>query len=171
MDYDFCIKNYDCHRNVNKKNFVFWKSIKYRSLSMGAWIVRKFNWIQAYEWINGGMSKRRNPTDTDENNNETQGPSVAKILHQRFKDSYKEAFPFLTSSKKGPTFAYCLVCEKDFSCAHGGKHDCRRHAKSKSSCGPRRIKTDTETYSFCVFFIDYWFVSTKVKTLKTFFAK
>jgi len=86
------------------------------------------------------MSKRRNPTDTDGNNNETQGPSVAKKSRRRFKDSYKEAFPFLASSKKGPTFAYCLVCEKDFSCAHGGKDDCRRHAKSKAHVDLKELK-------------------------------
>ena len=47
---------------------------------------------------------------------------------------------FLTSSKKGPTFAYCLVCEKDFSCAHGGKDDCRRHAKSKAHVDLKELK-------------------------------
>ena len=67
------------------------------------------------------MSKRQNPTDTDGNNSETQVPSVSNKSRQRFKDSYKEAFPFLISSRKGPTFAHFLVCKKDFSCAHG--HD------------------------------------------------
>jgi hypothetical protein len=89
------------------------------------------------------MSKRRNPTDTDGNNNATQGTSVAKTAPQRFKDSYEEVFPFLTSPKKGLAFAYCLAFEKDFTRAHGhdgGKDDCRRHAKSKAHVDLKELK-------------------------------
>lgn len=89
------------------------------------------------------MSKRRNPTDTDGNNKATQGTSVAKKAPQRFKDSYEEAFPFLTSPKKGLAFAYCLAFEKDFTRAHGhdgGKDDCRRHAKSKAHVDLKELK-------------------------------
>jgi len=50
------------------------------------------------------MWKKRNPTDTNGSNNA--------------KDRYNEAFPFLTSSKKGLAFAYCLAFEKDFTRAH-----------------------------------------------------
>ena len=94
------------------------------------------------------MSKRRNPTDTNGNNNATQGTSIAKKSPQRFKDSYEEAFPFITSSKKGLAFAYCLAFEKDFTRAHGhdgGKRRLQETRKIESSCGPERIKTDTET--------------------------
>ena len=67
------------------------------------------------------MSKRT--AETDEDNN-AMGPTPAKKSCQRFRDSYSGIFPSLGPSQKGPTFVHCSTCERDFSCAHGGKDDC-----------------------------------------------
>lgn len=48
-----------------------------------------------------------------------------------FKEEYTVNFPFITRSKKGSSFAFCLDCGLDFSIAHGGKNDISSHVKSK----------------------------------------
>ncbi|VDI64010.1 Hypothetical predicted protein [Mytilus galloprovincialis] len=85
------------------------------------------------------MSKRT--TTDDNNNNTTTGPTSAKKSCQKFRDCYRETFPSLGVSKKGPTFVYCFICERDFSCAHGGKDDCRRHVMTKSHVEYNKLKS------------------------------
>ena len=46
----------------------------------------------------------------------------------KFKKSWD--IPFLAPSKKGEKFAYCTLCSRDFSVAHGGLNDAKRHCDS-----------------------------------------
>lgn len=50
---------------------------------------------------------------------------------QSFLKKYHEEWACLTSSQKGPEFAFCTICRCDFNLAHGGRDDCRRHVGSK----------------------------------------
>ena len=53
-------------------------------------------------------------------------------IQQTNKTNYTETWPVLTASKKrGVQFVHCCVCDVDFSIAHGGRDDCRRHVASK----------------------------------------
>ena len=46
----------------------------------------------------------------------------------KFKKSWN--IPFLTPSKKGEKYTYCSLCSRDFSVAHGGLNDAKRHCES-----------------------------------------
>lgn len=53
---------------------------------------------------------------------------------QTFIDEYESTWPCLKRSKKADTYAYCSVCDSDFTISHGGRSDCRRHIE-----GPRHV--------------------------------
>ena len=55
-----------------------------------------------------------------------------KTYHQNFHQEYRTVYPALRSSAKGPQFALCTVCKSDFSFAHGGKNDCKKHCDTQS---------------------------------------
>ena len=52
----------------------------------------------------------------------------SKTCGGRFKKSWD--IPFLEPSKKGEKFAYCTLCSRDFSVAHGGLNDATHHCES-----------------------------------------
>ena len=55
-----------------------------------------------------------------------------KLQLQVFKSDYTRTWPCLVASKKrGPEYAYCIVCDSDFSVGHGGANDCKRHVSGK----------------------------------------
>ena len=51
---------------------------------------------------------------------------------QCYLKSYTEKWSCLTSSSKGREFVYCTVCKVSFSCAHGGRNDCKKHVEGIS---------------------------------------
>lgn len=53
-----------------------------------------------------------------------------KRREQLFRAEYSEKWPYLVPGKCNK-FALCKVCDCEFSIAHGGKDDCRRHVESK----------------------------------------
>lgn len=57
-------------------------------------------------------------------------PPSKKKSSQKFKESYSEEFKCLKKSTLSENHARCDTCAKDFSIAHGGKDDCRRHVNS-----------------------------------------
>lgn len=92
-------------------------------------------------------SKRK--ANADDNNNEV---SIEKKIKsgQKYRESYRSAFPCVGPSKKGTEFFFCSVCEKDLSCSHGGKDDCRRHVKSKAHTELNELKlTQKPMKTFC----------------------
>lgn len=87
------------------------------------------------------MSKRKAADDHER---------TAKKYLQNYKDSYKEIWPFFNKSQKGDQYVRCSICEMDFTCAHGGKNDCRRHVQSKSHQDFQKLKASNRSMqSFC----------------------
>nr|XP_042906662.1 zinc finger BED domain-containing protein 5-like [Parasteatoda tepidariorum] len=56
-------------------------------------------------------------------------PPKKRSHHQAFKDDYAKEFPVLKRSKASENHAYCITCDMDFTIAHGGLYDCRRHVE------------------------------------------
>ena len=52
----------------------------------------------------------------------------------RYKPDWVTDLKFICHSDKGPTFAYCRVCNTHINVAHGSKSDNVRHASSASHC-------------------------------------
>ena len=50
---------------------------------------------------------------------------------QLFKGEYATEWPVLKPSKVSTNHVYCSACCTDFSIAHGGRDDCRRHVATK----------------------------------------
>ena len=50
---------------------------------------------------------------------------------QFYSSKYSDEFSFITVSKKGKQHAFCKVCRRDLSVAHGGRSDIVTHSKSK----------------------------------------
>ena len=47
--------------------------------------------------------------------------------NQAFRKEYEQDFPAIQASKKGKKHAYCYACNSDFSIAHGGQYDVKKH--------------------------------------------
>ena len=43
---------------------------------------------------------------------------------------YSKTFPWATNSNEGPTFAFCMRCNRDISLGQGGMKDLRRHEQT-----------------------------------------
>ncbi|KAJ8307462.1 hypothetical protein KUTeg_015546 [Tegillarca granosa] len=76
-------------------------------------------------------TKRTAPAEQDSDDDE-QTPKKRRQTNQKYKESYSNMWPCLTSSKRGECMVRCTVCSCDFSCGHGGKNDCKRHVDSKT---------------------------------------
>ena len=61
---------------------------------------------------------------------------------QTFRDEYSVKYPTLRPGKKSSCSCLCCVCESEFSIAHGGGDDCRRHIESRKH--KENEKKDTE---------------------------
>ena len=60
-------------------------------------------------------------------------PRKKARYEQSFKSTYSQIFgSYLGPSSKGSTYVHCSICNTDFSCAHAGRNDCKRHIESKS---------------------------------------
>ena len=55
---------------------------------------------------------------------------IRKISGQQFRQKYAEVWSFLKKSRSGETFAFCSICNTDFSVAHSGRFDCKIHVSS-----------------------------------------
>lgn len=53
-----------------------------------------------------------------------------KISSQRYRKEYSDEWPCLTFTDVSPNFVHCKTCNCNFSIAHGGRNDCRRHVLS-----------------------------------------
>lgn len=51
---------------------------------------------------------------------------------QSFREAYTKEWSFYVSSKVSKNHVLCKICGCDFSIAHGGRDDCRRHEAAKS---------------------------------------
>ena len=69
--------------------------------------------------------KRKRETDDE-------SQPASKKSGQKYKTAYTEKWRCLGPSRKGPTHVYCSTCDKDFSCAHSGQYDCKKHCESSS---------------------------------------
>lgn len=80
-------------------------------------------------------------------------PKAKKVkVQQRYRVEYSQTWPCLIASQLSDYHVFCSVCRSDFSIAHGGRDDCRRHIESKKH----------ETYAKS---------ATGLKNLKDFFPK
>ena len=66
----------------------------------------------------------------------------------KYKPEWATDLQFICHSDKGPTFAYCRVCNTHINVAHGGKSDISRHASSTSHSTLQKA-TATPTASVC----------------------
>ena len=86
------------------------------------------------KFLSETVMKRNRNHETD-SEGEAQSSSDAKrpkkaAVKQRFVTKYTELWPCLAASSKGEHFVRCKLCNKDFSCAHGGQNDCKKHVNS-----------------------------------------
>lgn len=49
---------------------------------------------------------------------------------QKFREEYTKEWPCLVRSSKSLSHIFCSICGRDFSVAHGGRDDCRKHVSS-----------------------------------------
>ena len=47
-----------------------------------------------------------------------------------YRKQYSKTFPWSTDSKKGPTYAFCLRCNRDISLGRGGTKDLKQHEQT-----------------------------------------
>ena len=64
--------------------------------------------------------------DTDSSSPLRKRKKYACVFHKQ----YSKTFPWATDSKKGPTFAFCMRCNRDISLGQGGTKDLRRHEQT-----------------------------------------
>lgn len=85
--------------------------------------------------------KRLLPTD-DTAQPELSTPEKKRqcITRQRYKNEYKETWSFLGPSTKGESYVRCSICSTDFSCAHSGSYDCKKHIATKSHMDYAKLK-------------------------------
>jgi hypothetical protein len=55
-----------------------------------------------------------------------------KTVNQRYKKDYCLKFPMLTASRVSESHAFCTFCKLDFSVAHGGANDCKKHCQTEA---------------------------------------
>ena len=88
--------------------------------------------------------KRKNGDEANENS-----PKKKPRWNQRYKQQYSVAYPCITKSVKGETYAHCTVCNCDISVAHGGMDDIKRHVgREKHSTALKSVSTirNMDTY-------------------------
>lgn len=83
-------------------------------------------------------------------------PEKKRKYLSKYRNEWEIAFPWLTKSEKGVSFAYCKVCQRHFSVSHAGKNDVSKHgdtdihsesmkrSKQKSIAAFVTTKTDEE---------------------------
>ena len=65
----------------------------------------------------------------------------------KFQVSWKDTFPWISSSSKGPTFIHCNVCSIAINISSGGKNDAQRHGTSNNHLTADRSRNGSK----CVF--------------------
>ena len=84
-------------------------------------------------------SKRSHEESENSNPNTPSGSDVSTSKKarkgQRFREHHMIAYPVLKPSSVGDTYAFCTVCDSNFSVSHGGINDCAMHVN-----GPRHKK-------------------------------
>jgi hypothetical protein len=55
-----------------------------------------------------------------------------KTVDQRFRPDYSVAYPVIKKSLKSSSHAFCSLCRSDFSVAHGGLNDVKKHVSTLS---------------------------------------
>lgn len=95
-------------------------------------------------------TKRKNDSaETAADKSESKNPKRS----QTFRDDYTKKWSFITTGKKGNTFAYCEVCACDFSIKSGGKDDCRRHVDTdKHEKNSKKLKEQQNNSKITGFF-------------------
>lgn len=80
--------------------------------------------------------KRTHEHETDNEDVKIEEPkkrkAETKSYKQRYKTAYRQTYGWSASSRKGDTYAFCMVCKSDISIAHSGAFDLKRHEESKS---------------------------------------
>ena len=76
------------------------------------------------------MDPNKKRKRTDEHHHDV--PKKKNKSSQQFRQCYTDMWPCLIKSNKGDSFVRCVTCASDFSCAHGGRNDCKRHVQSKT---------------------------------------
>ena len=74
-------------------------------------------------------------------------PKKIKVI-QRYCPEYHERWSCLLHSRKGDSFVLCTVCNINFTCAHGGGNDCKRHVESISHKGEPLKKSQPSCLKF-----------------------
>lgn len=59
-------------------------------------------------------------------------PSKKAKRLTKYNQSWENSYSWLKQVKENPYHASCRLCNKDFSCAHGGLSDVKQHASTKS---------------------------------------
>ena len=71
----------------------------------------------------------------------TDNPQKIKKRMQKYKSEYSKTWPVLQQSRLGENSVFCSACQLDFTVAHGGRDDCRRHINSKRHQEYSKLKT------------------------------
>ena len=99
------------------------------------------------------MSSKRNHESTEtstSSSDDDSSVSKKKKYHQAFRMEYSSAFPSIRPSRQGPKFAHCTTCKTDFSVAHGGRYDCKKHCETSSHKRLQKGHENTTTLTaFC----------------------
>ena len=84
-------------------------------------------------------SKRSHEESESSNPNTPSGSELSTSKKarkgQRFREHHMIAYPVLKPSSVGDTYAFCTMCDSNFSVSHGGINDCAMHVN-----GPRHKK-------------------------------
>lgn len=103
-------------------------------------------------------TKRKSNVNDEEDREKT--PPKKHKRQQSFREEYSNKFPTLTAGKKSASLCFCTVCDSEFSIAHGGADDCRRHTESKKHKDNEKKATETNKCAK----ISGYFVSSSSKT-------
>lgn len=73
------------------------------------------------------MLSESNSSDSDTNSSPPRKRKKTKTVDQKFKEQYSVQFPLITKSRASSTRAHCTACNTDFSIAHSGIYDIKKH--------------------------------------------
>ena len=94
--------------------------------------------------------------ETENSGNATGGempglPQKRKKYSCSYRKEYNKRFPWVTDSKKGPSYAFCMPCGRNISLAQGGTKDLRKYEQTTvhTKLSPsRHFRNQTSTFLF-----------------------
>lgn len=78
---------------------------------------------------------------------ECKSVSKKSTIVQKYRENYSSEWPCFSSSSISVSHVFCNICSCDFSVAHGGRDDCRRHFESKKHKDYAKVKSNNKSIS------------------------